>query len=138
MKKPFKHQITRLPKILTCQRDFYQIDAFMDMVENDAVNEVQGEIVMLTFDKEWYQVLPALDGWMECFSNLAKAMHVNYDDAPMRKMCARLNAVMPLSLKTVQEVKAVINAQRKLYMLAPHGIINQVANALLHKEAAAA
>jgi len=132
-----KQRVTRLPKILTCQRDFAETDKFMRNVERDAVDVAQGRIVSITVEGEMYCVLTALEGWCECFAGIAKAMNAtDYNDAPLRSMMAKLNADMPLTLKLVQQAKAVVDAQRKLYMLAPHGVINRVANTLLEKEAA--
>jgi hypothetical protein len=137
MKKPYKHQVTRLPKILTQQRDFAEIDKFVRQVESDAVDVAQGRIVSITIEGEMYCVLTALDGWCDCFAGIARAMKdTNYNDAPLRSMMAKLNADMPLTMKLVQEAKAVVEAQRKLYMLAPHGIINNVANTMLESAAA--
>lgn len=137
MTKPFKHQVTRLPKIFTCQRDFAETDKFMRNVERDAVDVAQGKIVSITVEGEMYCVLTALEGWCDCFADIAKAMHkTDYNDAPLRSMMAKLNHDMPLTMKLVQEAKAVVDAQRRLYMLAPHGIINNVAHALLEREAA--
>lgn len=134
---PYKKRVTRLPKILTQQRDFYEIDKFMRNVERDTVDVAQGRIVSITNDGEMYCVLTALVGWCECFANIAKAMHAtDYNDTPLRSMMAKLNADMPLRLELVHEAKAVVEVQRRLYMLAPHGIINEVANRLLQKEAA--
>jgi len=137
VKKPFKHQVTRLPKILTQQRDFAEIDKFMRQVESDAVDVAQGRIVSTSMEGEMYCVLTALEGWCDCFNGIANAMKdASYNDAALRSMMAKLNADMPLTMKLVQEAKAVVEAQRKLYMLAPHGIINSVANTMLEAEAA--
>lgn len=137
MKKPFKHKVTRLPKILTQQRDFAEIDKFMRQVESDAVDVAQGLIVSTSMEGEMYCVLTALEGWCDCFSGIARAMNdASYNDAPLRSMMAKLNANMPLTMKLVQEAKSVVESQRKLYMLAPHGIINSVANTMLQSAAA--
>lgn len=131
-----KRKVTRIPKIVTQARDFAEIDKFMRSVERDAVDVAQGRIVSITIEGEMYCVLTALQGWCECFAAIAKAMGDKaYSDSPLRSMMAKLNADMPITMKLVQEAKAVVNAQRRLYMLAPHGIINAVANSML--EAAA-
>lgn len=132
-----KKRVTRIPKIVTQARDFAEIDKFIRSVERDAVDVAQGRIVSITVEGEMYCVLTALVGWCDCFADIAKAMgDTNYNDAPLRSMMAKLNADMPITMKLVQEAKAVINAQRRLYMLAPHGIINAVANRLLEAQAA--
>ncbi len=137
MKKPYKHQVTRLPKILTQQRDFAEIDKFMRQVESDAVDVAQGRIVSITLEGEMYCVLTALEGWCDCFAGIAKAMKAtDYNDSPLRSMMAKLHADMPLTMNLVQQAKAVVEAQRKLYMRAPHGIINSVANSMLEGAAA--
>lgn len=147
MSKPFKHQVTRLPKIVTCTRDFAEIDKFMRAIETNAVLEAKqiddntGEeswrIVQTTLERETYCVLAALDGWCMCFAEIAKAMQANeFDDAPLRKMMSKLRLEQPFSQQLLQQAKTVVNAQRRLYMLAPHGIINRVANSLLEKAVA--
>ncbi len=132
-----KRKVTRIPKIVTQARDFAEIDKFMRSVERDAVDVAQGRIVSITVEGEMYCVLTALEGWCECFATIAKAMNdTNYSDAALRSMMAKLNADMPITMKLVQDAKAVVNAQRRLYMLAPHGIINAVANTMLEGAAA--
>lgn len=134
MKKPFKHTVTRLPKILTCQRDFYQIDAFMAMVEKGDVNVAQtndalnGLIVMQTFDKEFYSVVDNLIPWCDFFSQIAIATNTPYDDKPMRQFITKLQVDMPLTLANVQQVKNVIDQQRKLYLKAPSSMIDKICN----------
>ena len=111
MKKPFKHQVTRLPKILTCQRDFYQVDSFMAMVEKGEVNvavsgdELNGLIVMKSLDKVSYSVVDNLEPWCDFFSQVAIATNTPYDDKPMRQFITKLKVDMPLTLKNVQQVK---------------------------------
>lgn len=132
-----KRKVTRIPKIVTQARDFAEIDKFMRSVERDAVDVAQGRIVSITVEGEMYCVLTALEGWCECFAAIAKAMgDAGYSDAALRSMMAKLNADMPITMKLVQQAKAVVNAQRRLYMLAPHGIINAVANTMLEEHAA--
>jgi hypothetical protein len=130
-----KQRITRMPKILTCHRDFAEIDKFMRNVERDQVDVSQGRIVSITTDKEMYCVLTAMEGWIDCFKDLADAIgDATYNDAPMRSMRAKLNADMPLTMKLVNEVKAVVEHQRRLYMKAPGSVINRVADALLEAQ----
>ena len=132
MKKPFKHQVTRLPKILTCQRDFYQVDTFMAMVEKGEVDvavsgdELNGLIVMKSFDKVSYSVVDNLEPWCDFFSQVAIATNTPYDDKPMRQFITKLKVDMPLTLKHVQQVKDIINQQRKLYMKAPGNVIDKI------------
>jgi len=129
-----RHYLTRIPKIITQQRDFSEIDKFLRNVERDAVDVAEGRIVSITIDGEIYCVLTALEGWCECFSDIAKALlDTSYNDAPLRSMMAKLNVDMPFSMKLVQEVKAVVNHQRRLYMQAPHGLLNQISSALLEQ-----
>ena len=131
-KKPFKHQVTRLPKILTCQRDFYQVDTFMAMVEKGEVNvavsgdELNGLIVMKSLDKVSYSVVDNLEPWCDFFSQVAIATNTPYDDKPMRQFITKLKVDMPLTLKHVQQVKEVINQQRQLYMKAPGNVIDKI------------
>ena len=132
MKKPFKHQVTRLPKILTCQRDFYQVDTFMAMVEKGEVDvavsgdELNGLIVMKSLDKVSYSVVDNLEPWCDFFSQVAIATNTPYDDKPMRQFITKLKVDMPLTLKHVQQVKDIINQQRKLYMKAPGNVIDKI------------
>ena len=132
MKKPFKHQVTRLPKILTCQRDFYQVDTFMAMVEKGEVDvavsgdELNGLIVMKSLDKVSYSVVDNLEPWCDFFSQVAIATNTPYDDKPMRQFITKLKVDMPLTLKHVQQVKDIINQQRRLYMKAPGNIIDKI------------
>jgi hypothetical protein len=137
-----RQRITRIPKIVTQQRDFAEIDKFMRSVERGEVDEAkdddsqQWRIVQTTIEKETYCVLNALDGWCECFAEIASAMQDNtYDDAPLKSMISKFRLDQPISYALLCRARAVVSHQRRLYMLAPHSVINSVANALLDREA---
>lgn len=132
-------KVTKLPKILTQERDFYEIDKFVRDLKRDAVSVAdhmgKDMIVSINHEREMYSVLSALEGWNDCFNDLALAQNdESYDDYPMRLMMALLKDEKMLSMTLIRDVEKVVEHQRKLYMKAPAGIINKVANELLEKQ----
>jgi len=135
-KKKYVPKGIRLPKLATQQRDFAEIDKFMRNLELGYVEEavIDGEprIISTTIENETYGVLNAMTGWCDCFRDLAKAINYEgYDEAPMRFMIMKLRNDEPLNRKLIQEVKEVVEQQRRIYMLAPAKVVNYVSNTLL-------
>ena len=136
---PFNKTL-RLPKILTQQRDFAEIDKFMRAIARDAVLETKDgdtwRVIQTTLNKESYCVLTALDGWCDFFAELAATMNeASYNDKPLRSLISKMRLDQPSSAALFNQAKAVVDAQRKLYMLAPDNMISGVAIGALKKAA---
>jgi hypothetical protein len=122
----------RLPKILTMQRDFHEVDKFMNALEHDTVIEAKfrdgtWRIAATTLDKETFCVLTAFEGWNDCFRQIAEALgEFTYSDAPLRELLDALKAETPIKESQIERAKDVISAQRKLYLRAPPMVINTV------------
>lgn len=125
-----KRRPVRLPKILTMQRDFAEVDKFMNAMERNSVDEAKfpdgsWRIAATTLDKETYCVLSAFEGWNECFQQIANALGDSaYSDVPLRSLLAKLKHDMPVTRGQVAKAKEVVELQRKLYMRAPPIAIN--------------
>jgi hypothetical protein len=139
MKSQNNKRVIRVPKIITQQRDFAEIDKFIRSIARDAVFEIRdGDkwlIVQTTTEKENYCVLTALDGWCDCFAQIAAKIQFDYNDKPLRALISKLRLDQAINADLFNQAKNVVDTQRKIYMLAPHKIINQVASGLLSKAA---
>ena len=113
----------------------------MRAIAHDAVVEVRdGErwiIAQTTIENETYCVLTALDGWCDCFAGIAKTLpDIAYDDKPLRSLISKMRLDQPVSETLFNLAKNVVEQQRKVYMLAPHTVINQVSGEMLGRAAA--
>jgi hypothetical protein len=60
-----RHDNARIPKIVLSDRDFSQIDILMMKLTKGEVETIDDQIVMTTMDGETYQVVAALEGWID-------------------------------------------------------------------------
>ena len=122
-----KLTLNAITKKRTELRDFAEIDAFMQQLESDCVEEAGGLIVRTASDGEQYSVLHALLGWCEFWRALANKLEEPYDDTALTQLIKKLDYNMPLTLENIRAAKAVVEAQRDLYRNTPNSVINTLA-----------
>jgi len=117
----------RQPKILLQFTDFHLLDQFFRMLDAGDVLVEGGEIVMRNTDGEWFQLLPAVTAWMDYWKALAVKQGLEYDEAPMRSLMAKLDADMPVTNGQIAAAKEVVETQRRIFMAVDHNIVSSVA-----------
>lgn len=107
-------------------QQFDDTDRLIQKLEHGALEHQQGRPVMTTKGVT-YDVLSALEGWMEYWRMLADKHNIDYDDAPMRTVVCRLENAMPLTQSHIQGFKNVVAAQRAMFRAIPRHIISSQA-----------
>jgi hypothetical protein len=109
--------MARINKLILQQKDFYEIDKFLRNVERGLVDELSGEIVSINHEYGMYSILSAMEEWIKLFNVWAGARNLdNYDDKPMRVMIEKLKSDELLNISLIQNVKLVVERQRRIYM----------------------
>ena len=122
-----RHDVARIPKIILQDRDFNQIDLLMLKLGKGEVETIDGHIIMTSMDGETYRVVPALEGWIECWRALAKKGGVEYDDGPLVRLKNRLDSGMTLTMDAIEKAKEVVDLQRRMFFAAPARVISSEA-----------
>lgn len=104
---------------------FDDIERMVQKLEHGAIETEQGRPVMTTKGVT-YDVLSALEGWMEYWRMLADKHSIPYDDQPMHTVARRLENVMPLTPTHIDGFKRVVEQQRAMFRTIPrHEISSQ-------------
>lgn len=122
--KPIKS--TPISRALDEFQQFDDIDRLMQKLEHRAIEMQQGRPVMTT-KGETYDVVSALDGWMDYWAAVAQKRSIPYDDQPLRTLNRRLDNGMPLTDDIVQGAKRVVAAQRAMFRSIPRSDISSEA-----------
>jgi len=109
--------------------EFEQFDDTMRLIqklEHGAIETEQGRPVMTTKGVT-YDVLSALEGWMEYWRMLAEKHGIDYDDQPMHTVARRLENGMPLTPTLIDGFKRVVEQQRAMFRSIPRHVISSQA-----------
>jgi hypothetical protein len=107
-------------------QQFDDIERMMQKLENGAIEMEQGRPVMTT-KGETYDVVSAMEGWLEYWAAVATKRGIPYDDEPMRIMKRRLDNGVHLTPDIIQGAKRVVAAQRALFRAIPRHEISSEA-----------
>lgn len=126
--KPIPAQPKRrpVPPAVDEFEQFDDIERMTQKLEHGAIETQQGRPVMTTKGVT-YDVLSALEGWMEYWRMLADKHGIAYDDEPMRVVARRLENAMPLTPSHIEGFKRVVSAQRAMFRSIPRREISSQA-----------
>lgn len=122
-----------LPKILDEYDVFTDIERLLDKVELGEIEHINGNPVMQYKDGEWYEVVPAMNGWISAWKMFDQKFQLNHDVAPLVRLCNQLNYNSPITIKQLQEARAVVMEQRRLFRSLPR---DEIASAAKTKQIA--
>jgi hypothetical protein len=122
--KPIQRRV--ISRALDEWEQFDDIDRVMQKLEHGAIEVEQGRPVMTT-KGEAYDVVAALEGWLEYWAAVASKRNIPYDDEPMRIMKRRLDNGVHLTPDIIQGAKRVVAAQRALFRAIPRHEISSEA-----------
>ena len=122
-----------IPKILDEFDVFNDIERLLDKIELGEMEHVNGSPIAMSKDGEWYEVIPALNGWISAWKMFDQKFKLNHDVAPLVKICNQLNYSSPISVRQLQEARATVIEERKLFRSLPR---DEVASAAKTKQIA--
>lgn len=115
-----------VPSAIDEFEQFDDIERMVQKLEHGAIETEQGRPVMTTKGVT-YDVLSALEGWMEYWRMLADKHSIPYDDQPMHTVARRLENVMPLTPTHIDGFKRVVAQQRAMFRSIPRRDISSQA-----------
>lgn len=108
-----------IPKILDEYDVFTDVERLLDKIELGEMETVNGNFVMQYKDGEWYEVVPALNGWISAWKMFDQKFKLNHDVSPLVRLCNQLNYSSPITLKQLQEARATVMEERRLFRQIP-------------------
>lgn len=106
---------------------FDTVERMFQKLRNGAIEVEGNEIIIMGLHGETYRMLPALEGWMEYWSALARLHQVDYDDSALRKLAKSLEYDKPLTEREVDAAYLVVTAQRRMFRTIPRKSVAAVA-----------
>lgn len=108
-----------IPKILDEYDVFTDVERLLDKIELGEMETVNGNFVMQYKDGEWYEVVPALNGWISAWKMFDQKFKLNHDVAPLVRLCNQLNYSSPITIRQLQEARATVMEERRLFRQIP-------------------
>jgi hypothetical protein len=99
----------------------------MMMIDNGTVLDAKGDVVMYSANGELYQVAPALLAWCDYWQDLASKRGVSFDDSALRTIVNKINHGMSIKRSLINDAKADIEIQRKLFLYSDDRLITALA-----------
>lgn len=108
-----------IPKILDEYDVFTDVERLLDKIELGEMETVNGNFVMQYKDGEWYEVVPALNGWISAWKMFDQKFKLNHDVSPLVRLCNQLNYSSPITIRQLQEARATVMEERRLFRQIP-------------------
>lgn len=108
-------KVVPLPKWLDEFIVFDNIDRVFQKIGHGEIEFANGRPVMMAGDGHWYEVIPALNGWISAWKRFDRSLNLNHDLSPLVRLSNRLNYNSPISQHQLMSARAVLNEQRKLF-----------------------
>ena len=124
--KPLEYQRVDLPRHLDELAVFGDIERVLEKIEHGEIEFSQGVPVMLASDGGWYEVIPALNGWISVWKAFDQKFQLGHDLSALVRLCNCLNYNQPLREDQVRAAKTVLTEQRRLFRTLPR---DQIASA---------
>lgn len=122
-----------LPKLLDEYEVFTDVERLLDKIELGEIEFVDNNPVMQYKDGEWYEIIPAMNGWISAWKMFDQKFKLNHDVSPLVRLCNQLNYNSPISMSQLQAARATVLEQRRLFRSLPR---DEIASAARTKQIA--
>jgi hypothetical protein len=124
--KPTEFEKVSVPKWLDEFEIFDPIDRMLQKLENGQIEFQQGAAVFMAGDGEWYEVVPALNGWISVWKRIDQHFQLGHDLSAMVRLCNCLNYGKPMTEHQVAAARRVYKEQLRLFRALPRDEIASV------------
>jgi hypothetical protein len=121
------HNRRILPPAMDEWEQFDTIERTFQKIKHGEIEWDGTHYIIMGLKGEHYAVLPALEGWTEYWSEVAKRFNAEYDDGPLRRLAKSLEYDKPLTEQQVEAAYAVVKRQRELFRAFPRREIGKIA-----------
>ncbi|AXK39646.1 hypothetical protein [Crenobacter cavernae] len=103
------------PTLAEVHQVFAPIDWMFDEMRQGEVSEMSGVAAMRDVERNWYQIGPALAGWIDCWQRLDRRFSLGLDLTPLCELGRKLDDGELMTMAEIDAAYAVINRCRELY-----------------------
>lgn len=104
------------PTFVDMMKAFGCIDAMLSRLADGWIHEIQGAAVFVNpQDGVWYEIPPAMEGWVALWERLDARYALGLDLGPTRKVIARLRYGTPIPPELVAQCQAVVDQCKRAY-----------------------
>jgi hypothetical protein len=101
---------------------FDTIERLFVQLRHGAIEYVGGKPIIMGLHGEHYEMLPAMEGWLKYWQELAAEHDLEYDDGPLLRLCKSLEYGKPLLPAEIEAAYAVVGVQRRYYRTLPKSV----------------
>lgn len=116
-----------LPRYLDEFTVFSDIERVLEKIEHGEIEHANGVPVMMASNGNWYEVIPALNGWISAWKSFDAKFGLNHDLSALVRMSNCLHNLVPITDRQVRAARAVLDEQRKLFRRIPRDDIASAA-----------
>jgi hypothetical protein len=117
-----------VPKPVDEWEQFDSIERMFQKLRHGEIEWDGTHYVIMGLHGKHYAILPALEGWIEYWAEVAKRFNVSeYDDGPLRRLAKSLEYDKPLTEQQVEAAYAVVEQQRAMFRKFPRKDIASIA-----------
>lgn len=122
-----------IPKPMDELEQFDTIERLFQKLRHGSVETDGRQVVIMSLQGEFYAVLPAMDGWLEYWQEVAARFQVEYDDKPLRKLQKSLEYDKPLTTAEVDAAYAVVQKEREMFRSIPRNELSKIAIEIMRR-----
>lgn len=131
--KPQEYRTVPLPKMLDEFTVFNDLERMLEKIEHGEIEHANGKPIMMASNGEWYEVVPALNGWISAWKMFDQKFQLHHDLSALVRLANCLDHGVLIQIGLLKSAKAVIAEQRRLFRLIPR---DQIASAARTKQIA--
>lgn len=110
-KKPgraYRPRQSDYPTLIDIGRVFRPVMTVFNQLREGAVFSAKGVPIFKDWTGEWCEIVPALEGWCDCWERIANGEGFDLDLSPARKLSKRLKFDVPLQPEEVDAAYSVM------------------------------
>jgi len=119
-RKRYRRDLRRVAKCRPMLDEIYRVfqpleHVFNELKRGEITCTAQGVPIFPDDDGTYYEIVPALSGWIDLWQRMDEQCALGIDLKPLTQLVGKLNYMMPLTPDDVQRAYDVINQQRQAY-----------------------
>ena len=106
---------------------FNDLERVLEKIEHGEIEHANGQPVMMAGDGHWYEIIPALNGWISAWKAFDIKFHLNHDLSALVRLSNCLNYATPIQHSLLDSAKQVLREQRRLFRMIPRDALASAA-----------
>lgn len=106
---------------------FDDIDRMLQKISHGEIEFCDGRPVMMAADGNYYEIVPALQGWISAWKAFIRKFSLDLDQDALIRLCNCLHYSVPIHRSLIKDAKAVVKDQRRLFRTIPRDLLASAA-----------